>query len=59
MGVLPMKKEIKREGKKEVEIVNIVVSTSLEKDIPLEKMAAFRMQEKRLPSRSFWIKPFV
>lgn len=27
-------------GRKEVKIVNIVVSTSLEKDIPLEKMAA-------------------
>jgi len=27
-------------GKKEITIVNIVVSTSLEKDVPLEKMAA-------------------
>ena len=37
------KKEIaKKEGKKErdIQIVNIVVSTSLEHDIPLEKMAA-------------------
>jgi len=33
------KKEIKK-GKKSIEIVNIVVSTALEKDIPLEKMAA-------------------
>ncbi len=30
----------KIEGKKEINIVNIVVSTSLEKDVPLEKMAA-------------------
>ena len=34
------KKEVKREAKKEIQIVNIVVSTGLEKDIPLEKMAA-------------------
>ena len=32
-------KEVKK-GKKEIQIVNIVVSTALEKDIPLEKMAA-------------------
>lgn len=31
---------VKKESKKEVKIVNIVVSTSLEKDVPLEKMAA-------------------
>jgi len=30
----------KTTGKKEIRIVNIVVSSSLEKDIPLEKMAA-------------------
>ncbi|MBT3836107.1 TATA-box-binding protein [Candidatus Woesearchaeota archaeon] len=30
----------KKVGKKSIEIVNIVVSTALEKDIPLEKMAA-------------------
>ena len=30
----------KQEGKKEISIVNIVVSTSLEHDIPLERMAA-------------------
>ena len=29
-----------KETKKEIKIVNIVVSTGLEKDIPLEKMAA-------------------
>src|SRR3989338_6522057 len=34
------KKEAKREAKKNIQIVNIVVSTGLEKDIPLEKMAA-------------------
>ena len=33
-----MKKQ--KEGKKEISIVNIVVSTSLEHDIPLERMAA-------------------
>ena len=36
--VTTKKKKIK--GKKEIKIVNIVVSTALEKDIPLEKMAA-------------------
>ncbi|MEM4248330.1 MAG: TATA-box-binding protein [Candidatus Nanoarchaeia archaeon] len=35
-----MGKKIKRDGKKEIKVVNIVVSTSLEHDIPLEKMAA-------------------
>ena len=35
-----MAKKTKRTAKKEIEIVNIVVSTGLEKDIPLEKMAA-------------------
>lgn len=30
----------KKQGKKEISIVNIVISSSLEKDIPLEKMAA-------------------
>src|SRR5512137_573875 len=38
------KKEAKKEAKKEsntsIQVVNIVVSTSLEHDIPLEKMAA-------------------
>ena len=29
-----------KKGKKEIRIVNIVVSTALEKDVPLEKMAA-------------------
>ena len=33
-------KKKKKKGKKEITIVNIVVSTALEKDIPLEKMAA-------------------
>jgi transcription initiation factor TFIID TATA-box-binding protein len=36
-GVIIMAKKV---GKKSIEIVNIVVSTALEKDIPLEKMAA-------------------
>ena len=31
---------IKKEAKKKIQIVNIVVSTALEKDVPLEKMAA-------------------
>jgi len=35
---IEVKKPIK--GKKTIEVVNIVVSTSLEHDIPLEKMAA-------------------
>tara|TARA_Y100000310_G_C20626438_1_gene786186 strand:- start:382 stop:1002 length:621 start_codon:yes stop_codon:yes gene_type:complete len=34
------KKRSKNWGKKVIEIVNIVVSTALEKDVPLEKMAA-------------------
>lgn len=34
------KKVSKSEGKKRIEVVNIVVSTSLEHDIPLERMAA-------------------
>ena len=34
------KKGSKNWGRKEIKIVNIVVSTGLEKDIPLEKMAA-------------------
>lgn len=38
MAKAKSKKVIK--GKKDIRIVNIVVSTSLEKDIPLEKMAA-------------------
>ena len=33
-------KKAKKEGKKEIKVVNIVVSTSLQHDIPLEKMAA-------------------
>jgi len=33
-------KTSKQDGKVEIEVVNIVVSTSLEHDIPLEKMAA-------------------
>lgn len=33
-------KKEKKEGKKEIEVVNIVVSASLGHDIPLEKMAA-------------------
>ncbi len=38
---MAVKKESKKqEGKKSIRIVNIVVSTALEKDIPLEKMAA-------------------
>ncbi|MBI5065685.1 TATA-box-binding protein [Candidatus Woesearchaeota archaeon] len=41
----PVKKEVKKEVKKsdknyEVEVVNIVISSSLDHDIPLEKMAA-------------------
>jgi len=35
-----MPKKRKTSGKKEIKVVNIVVSTSLEHDIPLEKMAA-------------------
>ncbi len=35
-----MPKKRKKAGKKEIHVVNIVVSTSLEHDIPLEKMAA-------------------
>ena len=35
-----MPKKRKSSGKKEIKVVNIVVSTSLEHDIPLEKMAA-------------------
>jgi len=35
-----MAKKRKTTGKKEIKVVNIVVSTSLEHDIPLEKMAA-------------------
>ena len=31
---------VKKQGKKEIRIVNIVVSSSLEKEIPLERMAA-------------------
>ena len=34
------KKELKEPAKRDIQIVNIVVSTSLEHDIPLEKMAA-------------------
>ena len=33
-------KKVKKAGKKEIKVVNIVVSTSLQHDIPLEKMAA-------------------
>jgi len=42
MGVTFMttKKDSKKDSKKDIKIVNIVVSTGLEKDIPLEKMAA-------------------
>ncbi len=47
MGESKMKKDLKKESKKtpkkitkEIKVVNIVVSTSLEHDIPLEKMAA-------------------
>ncbi len=40
MGVLKMAVKKKNKGKKEITIVNVVVSTSLEHDIPLEKMAA-------------------
>ena len=35
-----MPKKAKKWGKKEIHVVNIVVSTSLEHEIPLEKMAA-------------------
>lgn len=35
-----LKKMVKQTGKVSIEVVNIVVSTSLEHDIPLEKMAA-------------------
>ena len=31
---------VKKETKRDIKVVNIVVSTSLEHDIPLEKMAA-------------------
>lgn len=40
MALKAVKKIKKSDGKKEVRIVNIVVSGSLEHDIPLEKMAA-------------------
>jgi transcription initiation factor TFIID TATA-box-binding protein len=36
----PVKKEVKKETKRDIQVVNIVVSASLEHDIPLEKMAA-------------------
>lgn len=36
----PAKKEVKKEAKRDIQVVNIVVSASLEHDIPLEKMAA-------------------
>ncbi|MBN1156699.1 TATA-box-binding protein [Candidatus Woesearchaeota archaeon] len=36
----PVKKEPKKEAKRDIQVVNIVVSASLEHDIPLEKMAA-------------------
>ena len=42
-GVIMAKKAVKKEkvtGKREIKVVNIVVSTSLKHDIPLEKMAA-------------------
>lgn len=35
-----MAKQEKKQRKKEIHVVNIVVSTSLGHDIPLEKMAA-------------------
>src|SRR3989304_649025 len=38
---------VKKDAKKKIRIVNIVVSTGLEKDIPLEKMAA------RLPNTEY------
>jgi len=38
--VVKMVKKQVKQAKKEIKIVNIVVSTGLEKDIPLEKMAA-------------------
>ena len=38
--VVNPKKNSKKWGKKEIKIVNIVVSTALEKEVPLEKMAA-------------------
>ena len=34
------KKEVKKETKRDIRVVNIVISTSLKHDIPLEKMAA-------------------
>lgn len=37
---MAVQKQKKKEGKRELTVVNIVVSTSLEHDIPLEKMAA-------------------
>jgi transcription initiation factor TFIID TATA-box-binding protein len=37
---MEVSKMAKKEGKKEISVVNIVVSTSLQHDIPLEKMAA-------------------
>lgn len=38
--ITDVKSKKMKKGKKEITIVNIVVSSSLEKDIPLEKMAA-------------------
>lgn len=40
IGEKAEKKIVKNTGKKEIQVVNIVVSTSLMHDIPLEKMAA-------------------
>src|SRR3989337_2947190 len=40
MAVKKTKAKEKKEGKREIEVVNIVVSASLGHDIPLEKMAA-------------------
>jgi len=44
-------KKVKK-GKKEITIVNIVVSSSLEKDIPLEKMAATLPNTEYNPEQS-------
>tara|TARA_Y100000310_G_scaffold319481_1_gene374837 strand:+ start:580 stop:1146 length:567 start_codon:yes stop_codon:yes gene_type:complete len=37
---MPKKEAKRKEGKREIRVVNIVVSTSLEHEIPLERMAA-------------------
>ena len=42
----------KKSSKKEIKVVNIVVSTSLEHDVPLEKMAATLSNTERLVNKA-------